>query len=413
MTPTTASQGTPDQGIPDQGTGTQGTTTQGTTPPGTTSHTAGQQPRRTFSDRLPRPWLFPLLVFAATWAAFVITWQVANLVTHTSWSWSAYFWYKDAGYYGEIARTWYTPHHGHHVLPNTAAFFPVFPAAIRLCSFLAGGSIVFGGLIAVIGSGAAALTAVWALAARIKDRYLADRTVLLFAAFPGAMTLGMMYSEPLGIALAASCLLATLNRRWLTAGLLAGVASGEHPTLIVLTPVLAVAAAQAIVTRRDWRALIAPVLAPLGLIGFFGWIGTVWHDYGFWSKLEKKQWGHHIDYGQHIVRIFELGYPHMGRHAVYFAMIMTLVVLGAIGIVVMLAARVPLPVSLYTLGVYASLILSASAGPTPRYIWPMIGIFIGGARLPRWLYWPLVVASLALLFFLVGWWPHHPMSPPP
>jgi hypothetical protein len=398
MRPTTASQDTagPDTASQD-----------------TASHDAGQQPRRTFSDRLPRPWLFPLLVFAATWAAIVITWLVTNLVTRASYTWSQYFWYKDAGYYGEIARTWYAQLPGFHTIPSTAAFFPVFPAAIRLCSFLAGGNIEIGGLIAVIGSGAAAVTAVWALAAKVKDRYLADRTVLLFAAFPGAMTLGMMYSEPLGIALAAGCLIATLDRRWLTAGLLAGLASGEHPTLIVLTPVLAVAAAQAIVKDKDWRPIIAPLLAPLGLVGFFAWIGTVWHDYSFWSQLEKKQWGHHVDYGQHIVRMFEFGYPHMGRHAAYFAMVMTLVVIGVIGIVLMLAARVPLPVSLYTLGVFASLVLSASAGPTPRYIWPMLGIFIGGARLPRWLYWPVLAASLVILFFLVGWWPHHPKSPPP
>jgi len=371
-----------------------------------------QQPRRTFSDRLPRPWLFPLLVFAATWAAIVITWQVTDLVTPTSYSWSQYFWYRDAGFYGEIAQLWYTPHHGHRI-PDTVAFFPVFPAAIRLCSFLAGGSILAGGLIAVIGSGAAALTAVWALAAKVKDRYLADRTVLLFAAFPGAMTLGMLYSEPLGIALAAGCLIATLSRRWLLAGLLAGLASGEHPTLIVLTPVLAVAAAQAIVTARDWRALIAPVLAPLGLLGFFAWIGTRYHDYLFWSRGERKQWGHHVDFGRHLLRLFELGYPHMAQHAFYIAMVMTLIVAGAIGIAAMLAARVPLPVSLYTAGVYATLVLSASAGPTPRYIWPMLGIFIGGARLPRWLYWPLLVASLVVLFFLVGWWAHNPKAPPP
>jgi hypothetical protein len=374
----------------------------------------GEQPRRTFSDRLPRPWLFPLLVFAAIWAAFVITWQLSNLATHESYSWSQYFWYRDAAFYGGIARTWYAPKPGHPTIPATVAFFPVFPAAIRLCSFLAGGSILIGGLIAVVASGAAALTTVWALAARVKDRYLADRTVLLFAAFPGAMTLGMLYSEPLGVALAAGCLLATLNRRWLTAGLLAALGSGEHPTLIVLTPVLAVAAAQAIVRDRDWRALIAPVLAPLGIIGYFTWIGTVWHDYSFWSQVEKKRWGHHIDYGRHLLPIFEWTGRHMNQHVNYFVMVIALVVIGVIGIALMLTARLPLPVSLYTLGLFASLVLSSSAGPTPRYIWPMLGIFIAAAaRLPRWLYWPLLVASFLILCVLVGWWPHHISSTPP
>ena len=81
-------------------------------------------------------------------------------------------------------------------------------------------------------AGALAAMAVWALAARIGGHRLADRTVVLFCAFPGAMTFGMLYPEPLGTALTATCLLAALNRKWLLAGLLAlGAsvrASGPH-----------------------------------------------------------------------------------------------------------------------------------------------------------------------------------------
>jgi hypothetical protein len=383
---------------------------------------AGQEappaaPRRpTFSDRLPRPWLFPLLVFAGLWVAIPATWQVANLLTHQSHGWTFYFWYRDSGFYGNIARHWYAQRPGVPSVPSTAAFFPVYPATIRLASFLAGGRIVVGGLIATIAAGAAAMSGVWKLAERIQDRWLADRAVLLFAAFPGATTLGMMYSEPLGIALAVWCLIAVLDRHWVTAGLLAALGSGEHPTLIVLTPVLAVSAILAVSHRghREWRALIAPLLAPLGMIGYFAVLGHHWHDYFFWSHIEKKLWGHNIDFGYRIVHIFLWSYPHMDRLAAFFAMAITLVVVAFIGIGLMLAARVPLPVSLFTIGVLASLLLSSSAGPTPRYIWPMIGIFVGGAaRLPRWLYWPVLAVSLASMLFLLGWWPLQLKFPPP
>lgn len=379
--------------------------------------TAGM-PRRTLSDRLPRPWMFPLLVFAAVWIVILASWEWANLHYHTTWGWWRYFWYKDAGYYGGIARFWYAPPHGHpSQLPTDVAFFPVFPALIRLMSFLTGadrgGPVVVAGLMATVLSGAAASLAVWALAARVRDRWLADRAVLLFCAFPGAMTFGMMYSEPLGVALAAASLLAALNRRWILAGLLALLGTAEHPTLIVLAPALGVAALVAVWTRREWRALLAPVLAPLGTIGYFAWIGARYHEYRFWPQAERQHWGHYVDWGARIYHVLTWSAPHMNKHPHYYVMVIGLLAIAVVGIALMLIARVPLVISLFTLGVFASLILSSSAGPLPRYLWPMLGIFIGAAAtLPRWLYWPLVVVSAAALFLAIGWWPHHPGFPP-
>jgi hypothetical protein len=95
-------------------------------------------------------------------------------------------------------------------------------------------------------------------------------------------------------------------------------------------------------------------------------------------------------------------------------MVITMIVIGAIGVALMLAARLPLPISAYSAAIYASLILTEEAGPTPRYLWAAFGIFIGTAAiLPRWLLWPLLAVCAAALFFLVGWWPNHPLSPPP
>jgi hypothetical protein len=61
---------------------------------------------------------------------------------------------------------------------------------------------------------------------------------------------------------------------------------------------MGIAAVQAMSARRQWRALIAPALAPLGMIGYFAWLGTRYHDYLFWSKLERKYWAHRIDWGR-------------------------------------------------------------------------------------------------------------------
>ena len=53
-------------------------------------------PRRALSDRLPRPWLFPLLIFAVTWALIAVTWKVADAIYGHDQSWTVYFLFKDA-----------------------------------------------------------------------------------------------------------------------------------------------------------------------------------------------------------------------------------------------------------------------------------------------------------------------------
>jgi len=64
--------------------------------------------------------------------------------------------------------------------------------------------------------------------------------------------------------------------------------------------------------------------------------------------------------------------------------------------------------------IFLMLALSATAGPRPSSAWLALGIFpAAAAKLPRWIYWPLVVASAGLLAFLAAWWPHHlPMTRP-
>ena len=371
--------------------------------------------RRTFSDRLPRPWLFPLLVLAIDWILILVSWGASNAIYHQSHGWTYYFWYKDAGYYGDIARYWYSQRAGFHSIPSRAAFFPVYPALIWLASFLTGDNIPAAGLIATVVSGAAATVGVWLLTARVSDRWVADRAVLLFAAFPGAMTLAMMYSEPLGAALAAFCLLAAVNRRWLVAGVIAAIGTAEHPTLIVLVGALGVVALREIWTRRDWRALIAPALAPLGILGFFAYVGSRYRDdFLFWPRLERRQWGRHFDWGVHELRLVTWSLRGMDKHAGYFAMVIALILVLIVGIVAMLAARVPLAVSAFTVLTFFSLVMSYGVGPTPRNDWTAIGIFIGfAAKLPRWLYWPALILSTVALCILIGWWPHHPRNPPP
>jgi hypothetical protein len=385
---------------------------------GTNDYTGPSGPasqRPTLSDKLPRPWLFPLLSFATVWVLFIAIWKLANLYYHTSHGWTWYFWYKDATLYGSVAYSWYAQSPHSSGAPIAAAFFPLFPALIRACYYLAFGNLTYGGLIAVVLSGGASTVTVWALASRVRDRWTADRAVILFCAFPGAMMLGVMYSESLGIALVAGCLLAAVKEKWFLAGLAALLATAEHPTFIVLVPTLGVCALRAVWVRRDWRSLIAPALAPLGMVGYFAWIGTRYHDYHFWFQLEHTLWRQRIDWGRTTFNrlTFHWKGSWAANHGDYQLMCDIMFWLLVIGIVLMLVERVPLPVSLYTVLLFITVVIDSGGGPRPRFAWTAIGIFIGAAaRLPRWLFWPVALVSAAGMFFLYAWWPYHPGTNP-
>src|SRR5215469_2673405 len=363
--------------------------------------------RAALSDRLPRAWMFPLLAWAAAWVLILAAWGVASAIYGPR-SWERYFWYDDSGFYGALARYWYgsvTPGVLHHD-PGRAAFFPLYPALIRGALFLTH-NVFVAGLIVQVLAGAASAVAVWALASHVYGHRVADRAVLLYCAFPGAFVLGVMYSESLAVLLAAACLLMLLQRRWVLAGLLALLAGAEHSTLIVLTPVLAAAAVHAIWTRRDWRSLIAPVLAPLGMVAYFSYLWYRYHDFFFWFRVEKFGWKIYTDFGAHTLSVLTWTYPVAHKLPWLFGMVVATFWIALISIGLLVAARAPWPVTLYSALLLLSLSISTQE-VMPRYTLPMVGMFLGyGAKLPKWAFWATLAISACVMLFLVGYYPTH------
>ncbi|HTU73209.1 MAG TPA: hypothetical protein VMG38_06790 [Trebonia sp.] len=368
--------------------------------------------RPALSDRLPTPWLFPVLAFGASWVLILVAWQVANSVYHTAWPWGKYFRYGDAGNYNWIAIHAYSSPRSFTAPPfSRTVFFPLIPELARTTAYMTQHQYLSAEILVQVVAGAASAVAVWALAAHIKDHRVADRTVLLYLAFPGAMTLGMFYPEPLGNALAALSLLAVLNRKWLAAGLLACVASADHPVLIVLTPALAVAAFQAIRRRREWAALVAPVLAPLGMAGYFALLAGEYHDFFFWFRDQGGSWLQRADWIGHELRVLTWTDPATRAHPFFNALLIVMALALIAGIALMRPARLPLVVCVYTVLAVLALGLADKPGPTPRLAWTALGVFIAvAAKVPARLYWPLLVLSAGLLAFLYGWWPHQGLA---
>ena len=185
----------------------------------------------------------------------------------------------DGLWYREVANHGYLNHPSN--AQTTLGFFPLYPLTIWIVEpvftvLTAHGAIwaatVAGVLISTVG-GAVATYLVYRLATEWWDRKVGFKAAVLFAVFPGSVVFSMVYSEGLLLPLAAGCLLALGHRRWLMAGILAGVATAVQPVAIVLVAACAVAAF--IEWRRSgWqrpvlrRVIVAPLLSLTGICAF-------------------------------------------------------------------------------------------------------------------------------------------------
>ena len=119
--------------------------------------------------------------------------------------------------------------------PEQLAFFPFYPALIRLCSFLLGGNLL---LTALVISNLATLAALIGLGALVaweeRDDGASTRAMILMLAFPFAFFLAAAYTESIFIAIAVFCLLFARQGRWGWATLFATLAGATRPTGVIL-----------------------------------------------------------------------------------------------------------------------------------------------------------------------------------
>jgi hypothetical protein len=195
----------------------------------------------------------------------------------------------DGFWYRWVANGGYPMHVSH--LQTTLGFFPLFPlvtwAVARVVLLLTSHSSIWaitaaGVVVSSIG-GAVASVIVERLAASWWGRDAGRRAVILFCLFPGSVVFSMVYAEGILIPLAAGCILALQHRRWLLAGVLAGLATASEPEALALVLVCAVSAAREL-RRRGWheraarRSLLAPLLSLSGIAAvaafLWSWTGT-------------------------------------------------------------------------------------------------------------------------------------------
>jgi hypothetical protein len=255
------------------------------------------------------------------------------------------------------------------------AFFPLYPYLERWVHKFTSLSYINSGLLISAISSVIAALGIYLVIERTIGSKIAFYTVILWAALPIAAVQTLAYSESLFTALAAWGLYYALKRQWIAAGLFAFFAGLTRPTSIAI--ILAVMVAVLIELqkrRRDKNALIALLIAPLGMIGYIYWVGTQLDGWNSYFKVTEG-WGNGIDGGRAfaawITNFFHEGQPITG-----------LVVLAAITLLMVLLwglwrKSVPAPILVYAFTlVLISLATSGYFGSKPRYLLPAFPLLI-------------------------------------
>lgn len=335
-----------------------------------------------------------ILVYLGTRGLLLIVAIVDGALRHhavlnelANWDGMWYRWVANAGY----------PHHVIHCCvgngethaQSTLGFFPLYPLVIwtvaRPVMLLTGHSAIYsitlsGVIVSTIG-GLITTLIVQELAAGWWGEYTGRRAAVLFCLFPGSVVFSMVYAEGIALPLAAGCILALQRRRWLLAGVLAGLATATTPESLVLIPVCAISAALEL-RRRGWgsraarRSLLAPVLSLSGVVALgaflWAWTGTPFAT----AQTQRIGWREKTDLLAlvHLVTrlAHQISFSHFNHPTINLNLVVGVV--GAALLVVLLALmlRIRRTMSVeaiaWTLGISFLMVTAEYAPPNPRLL---------------------------------------------
>lgn len=256
------------------------------------------------------------------------------------------------------------------------AFFPLFPLAIRAVVALTPFSYAAAGLLVSLAASLIAAALLWLLIDDLTDdgATTATRAVILFAFFPGAYVMSMVYAEGLMLTFVIAAFLFLHRRQWLAAGAAAALATATRPNAIVLVACCAWAAVQA----RDRKAWTAPALAPLGAAAFHFYLWRHTGEAWAWFTVQREAWRERFDPFSIIDRIdFYLGSPlddYQGLSVIVGALLV------AVGIALLVRDRAPATLLIWTVGVAALVFASPLLGVRPRFVTTAFPVFLPAAK---------------------------------
>jgi hypothetical protein len=286
---------------------------------------------------------------------------------------------------------------------SDVAFHPGYPLLVRGLSAVTHLSLPTAAVVVSTVFGFLATALVFVLADRWRGRETANRAAFLFALFPGSFVLSMAYAEGLMLAATAAALLLVMQRRWLWAGLAAAVATAARPNALPIVLTLACIAVYEIVRRREWRALVAPLLGSAGIGSYYLYLWIHSGQFTAWLRSERVMWHDHPTITG-LASLLAHAFTHLpslrpgGFNGV-------LVVAGtlAVGAGLWFLWRSGLPRTMQVYGTFALVmpLTSAAVGPRPRMLLAAFPLaLVGAERLSARGYRRAVVASAVGLVVL-------------
>jgi hypothetical protein len=329
-----------------------------------------------------------------------------------SWDGSWYQGVAKLGYHPALVYSGLPLKTGQGIEANSAAFFPLYPALIRIVHELTRLSYLKSAVLASILASLVAAAGIYCVGKLLAGNKAALIAVALWAVFPSSGVEWSAYSESALVAAASWCLYFTLRRQWLAGGALAFLAGLSRPTAVAMVGAYMLAALIALIKRRDtdgWvRPLIGMCVAPLGLVGYLLWVGIRMGNLKGYALLDRYAWGQYFDFGKWTAR----GYikTAMGQrfwHDSPQEDLIAILLLTALPmlLILLLRTRPPLPVIVFSvLFIGAALTTRQNFGNISRYLLPVFPLLYPVAQGLRRLTWPVLGSCFAIAALASGWY---------
>jgi len=271
---------------------------------------------------------------------------------------------QDAQWFLRLATTGYAP--GDH----SAAFFPVYPLAIRTVDLVPGIGPLGAGLLVANAAAFGALLLLHALTRWELGAVAARRAVLFTALFPTAFFLYAPYTESTFLLTSVATFWFARRDRWGWAAVTGAVAAATRSVGILLILPLWVEAITR--SRRDGRPLLprlaAAAAVAIGPLLYAGWWAWRYHD--LWAPLDaQRAW--RPDGAQPPWVTLWWGLRFAWRYQTWWLIDITVVSLAIVGIM-LVVRRIPLSYTIYaTSSVLLPLLLPLASRPLlsmPRFV---------------------------------------------
>jgi hypothetical protein len=279
-------------------------------------------------------------------------WNKSVTAALTSWDGQWFLGIAEGGYAG-VPR-WLADAFGKRTDETPLAFFPGYPALVRWVDGLPGVDARGAAFTVSLVSGVFCAYGLHRLGSRINGGSSRAGLILvaLFAASPMAIVLSMTYSEALFCALAAWALVGVVERHWILAGLCTAAAGLVRPTAAALLLAVGLAALTAVITRRDgWKPWLGGLIAPLGLLGYLGYVAARTGQLDGWFAVQQRGWDSRFDGG---AATWKFALANLGEPRSVLELTTVWILLIAIALVVLcFRRRVEWPLIVYGIGVLA------------------------------------------------------------